>query len=127
MATIAEQDALRPLDGSVQLDDAYLSGEHPGVGGRGSANKVPIVAAVATNEAGQPLRVKVGAVSGFTREAISGWAKTNLLPSCDVLSEGLSCFAGVIDAGCARTYIVVGKRKPREMPPLGGTTPSWET
>ena len=116
MATMAEQDALHPLDGSVQLDDAYLGGEHPGVGGRGSTNKVPIVAAVATNEAGHPLRVKVGAVSGFTREAISRWAKANLLPSCDVLSDGLNCFSGVIDAGCAHTYIVVGKRKPREMP-----------
>lgn len=116
MATMAKQDALQPLDGNVQLDDAYLGGERPGVGGRGSTNKVPIVAAVTTNEAGYPLRMKVCAVSGFTREAIAVWAKANLLPSCDVLSDGLNCFAGVIDAGCAHTYIVVGKRKPREMP-----------
>lgn len=31
-------------------------------------------------------------------------------------SDGLSFFAGVIDAGCAHSHIVVGKRKPREMP-----------
>ncbi len=31
-------------------------------------------------------------------------------------SDGLACFAGVIDAGCAHSYIVVGKRLPRNMP-----------
>jgi hypothetical protein len=33
-----------------------------------------------------------------------------------VLSDGLSCFGGVIDAGCAHSYIVVGDRKPRDLP-----------
>jgi hypothetical protein len=33
-----------------------------------------------------------------------------------VLSDGLNCFAGVIDAGCAHSYIVVGDRKPRDLP-----------
>jgi hypothetical protein len=33
-----------------------------------------------------------------------------------VRSDGLSCFADVIDAGCAHSYIVVGNRKPRDMP-----------
>jgi len=112
MVAMAEHDGKQPLYGSVQLDDAYLGGEQPGVGGRGSANKVPIVAAVSTNEDGHPMRVKISPVSGFTREAIAQWAKTHLLPGCD----GLNCFAGVIDAGCAHSYIVVGPRKPRDMP-----------
>jgi transposase-like protein len=116
MAAMSERDSQRPLSGHVQLDDAYLGGERPGVGGRGSPNKVPIVAAVSTNEAGHPMRVKVTPVSGFTREAIASWAKAHLLPGCDVRSDGLNCFAGVIDAGCAHSYIVVGARKPREMP-----------
>ena len=116
MATMARSDCARPLTGNVQIDDAYLGGERPGVGGRGSPNKVPIVAAVQTNDAGHPLRVKISAVRGFTREAIADWARTNLTPGCDVLSDGLSCFAGVIDADCAHSYLVVGSRKPREMP-----------
>jgi len=37
----------------------------------------------------------------FTRDAISSWAKANLLTSCGVLSDGLGFFAGAIDAGCA--------------------------
>ena len=39
-----------------------------------------------------------------------------MLPGIDVRSDGLACFAGVIDAGCAHSYIVVGTRKPRELP-----------
>ena len=106
----------QPLSGDVQIDDAYFGGERPGVIGRGSPNKVPIVAAVSTNEAGRPMRVKFSPVAGFTREAIAHWAKANLLPGTDVRSEGLNCFAGVIDAGCAHSYIVVGRRKPRDLP-----------
>lgn len=116
MATMAQRDAEQPLSGNVQLDDAYLGGERPGVGGRGSPNKVPLVAAVATSDEGHPLRLKVCALAGFTREAVAQWARLNLTPGCDVRSDGLSCFAGVIDAGCAHSYVVVGTRKPREMP-----------
>ena len=116
MATMAAHDATQPLSGSVQIDDAYLGGEHPGTVGRGDPAKVPFVAAVATNENGNPTRIKLSALTGFTREAITEWARANLLPGCDVRSDGLSCFAGVIDAGCAHSYIVVGSRKPRDLP-----------
>jgi transposase-like protein len=116
MGSMERRDRQRPLSGAVQMDDAYLGGERPGVGGRGSPNKVPIVAAVSTNEAGHPLRVKLSPLAGFTRQAISDWAKVHLLPGSDVRSDGLSCFAGVTDAGCAHSYVVVGQRKPREMP-----------
>ena len=46
----------RELDGRVEIDDAYLGGERSGGKvGRGSENKVPIVAAVQTTPAGQPM------------------------------------------------------------------------
>lgn len=98
------------------LDDAYLGGEKPGTQGRGSENKTPFVAAVEISDNGRPLRAKLTAVSAFTREAITAWAKQNLAPQCDVLSDGLACFSGVIDADCAHSFIVVGNRKPRELP-----------
>lgn len=116
MATMGQRETQSPLSGNVQMDDAYLGGERPGVGGRGSPNKVPIVAAVSTSDAGHPLRVKLSPLSGFTREAIATWAKVHLQPGCDVRTDGLNCFAGVIDAGCAHSFVVVGQRKPREMP-----------
>ena len=116
MKTMAVCDSQQPLEGAVQIDDAYLGGERPGVGGRGSTNKVPIVAAVSVNGDGEPMRVKVNQIASFTCEAVAAWARKNLTPGCDVLSDGLACFAGVIDAGCAHSYIVVGNRKPRELP-----------
>jgi transposase-like protein len=116
MRAMAQRDVESPLGGSVQIDDAYLGGERPGVGGRGSPNKVPIVAAVSTDAGGHPLRVKLSPIAGFTASAIANWARLNLLPGCDVRSDGLNCFAGVIDAGCAHTFIVVGQRKPRDLP-----------
>jgi len=116
MATMAVQDRREPLSGTVQLDDAYLGGERPGTPGRGSKNKVPIVAAVQTSDEGHPLRVKISAVPTFEKSAITQWAQDNLRPGTDVLSDGLACFAGVIDAGCAHSYLVVGSRKPRDLP-----------
>lgn len=116
MGAMAQRDAEQPLSGSVQVDDAYLGGERSGKAGRGSPNKVPIVAAVATGERGQPMRLKVSPVATFSRAAIADWARANLLPGTDVRSDGLACFAGVIDADCAHSYIVVGARKPRELP-----------
>jgi hypothetical protein len=116
MKTMALRDSEQPLTGTVQVDDAYLGAERPGVGGRGSPNKVPIVAAVATKNEGHSLRVKLSPTDGFTNEAITPWARLNLMPGCDVRSDRLACFAGVLDAGWAHSYVVVGQRKPRELP-----------
>lgn len=113
---MSQADSLRPLKGDVVLDDAYLGGERPGKPGRGSPNKVPIVAAVSLTADGRPLHMKATAISGFTSAAIASWAKTHLMPDCDVRSDGLACFGGVIDIGCAHSYVVVGQRKPRELP-----------
>ena len=116
MAIMAAADAKMPLQGSVVVDDAYLGGERPGPGGRGSPNKVPLVAAVELNAQGMPMYAKLAQVPGFTVRAIADWARGAMLPGTEVLSDGLACFSGVIDAGCAHTSIVVGERKPREMP-----------
>ena len=35
-------------------------------------------------------------------------------PRCDARSDGRGCFAGVIDAGCAHSFVVIGQRKPRD-------------
>jgi hypothetical protein len=60
--------------------------------------------------------VKLSPIDSFTNEAITTWARLNLMPGCDVRSDRLACFAGVIGAGCAHSYVVVGQRKPRELP-----------
>jgi hypothetical protein len=114
---MAHQEAAHRLDGFVQLDDAYLGGERSGGKvGRGSENKVPFVAAVSLNAAGQPMRLKLDLVKGFTCESISRWAKASLLPATVVTSDGLACFAAVTDAGCVHSPRVVGALKPRHLP-----------
>jgi len=114
---MAQQEAARRLGGAVQLDDAYLGGERSGGKvGRGSENKVPFVAAVALNTAGQPTRLKLDMVSGFSTEAIAKWAKASLRPNTTVFSDGLACFAAVTAAGCIHTPRVVGALKPRDLP-----------
>ena len=40
----------------------------------------------------------------------------DLAPGCVVTSDGLGCFAGVTDAGCQHRVIVVGGRKPKDLP-----------
>lgn len=117
MAAMAAREAGHPLSGSVQIDDAYLGGERAGgKAGRGSENKIPFVAAVSLNAAGHPLHLKLSPLPGFTCEAIERWARSHLQPGSSVSSDGLACFAAVVDAGCTHTPTVVGQRKPRELP-----------
>jgi transposase-like protein len=119
MQAMVEREAGYRLTGTVQLDDAYLGGElSDGTVGRGSANKVPFLAAVSVNEQGHPLRAKFAQLPGFTRKAIAAWAEETLCPGTTVRSDGLACFAGVTDAGCAHEPIIVGARKPKDVPLL---------
>ena len=68
------------------------------------------------NDAGQPIRLKLDMVSGFTADAIAKWAKASLRPKTTVTSDGLWCFAAVTEAGCIHVPRVVGALKPRDLP-----------
>ena len=117
MQTMVEREGSYVLCGNVQVDDAYLGGElNDGTAGRGSENKIPFVAAVSLDSDGHPRRAKFTRLPGFTRKAIAAWASATLSPGSTVLSDGLACFAGVTDAGCAHQPTVVGGRKPKELP-----------
>jgi transposase-like protein len=117
MQAMVEREAGYVLCGTVQVDDAYLGGElNGGTAGRGSENKVPFIGAVSLDEEGHPLRAKFTQLPGFTRKALADWASANLSPTSTVVSDGLACFAGVTDAGCAHQPTVVGSRKPKDLP-----------
>ena len=117
MQTMAERETLYTLAGQAHVDDACLGGERTGgKAGRGSENMYPYVAAVSLDDRGHPLYIKLTVVPGFTRKAISDWAKTQLGPGCSVLSDGLACFTGVTEAGCHHQASVAAGRKPRELP-----------
>ena len=117
MQAMVEREADYVLSGPVQVDDSYLGGElSGGKAGRGSENKVPFVAAVSLDGDGHPLRAKLTPVPGFTYQAIAAWAKAHLSPGSTVVSDALACFGGVSEAGCQHRPIVVGARKPKDLP-----------
>src|SRR5215831_3954885 len=64
-----ERDATKKLTGRIEIDDAYLGGEHSGgKRGRGAAGKQ-------TTADGKPVSLKLGRVSGFSSNVLSGFAK----------------------------------------------------
>lgn len=117
LRAMSDRDDAYVLRGKIQIDDAYLGGERPGgKAGRGSENKIPIVAAVSVNEAGRPVHAKITPVAGFSSEAIATWARDHLAPGSAVLSDGLACFRSVTAAGCSQEVIVTGGRHPNDLP-----------
>jgi transposase-like protein len=104
-----ERDAETHLTGRVELDDAYLGGERSGgKRGRGSPGKTPFLAAVETTPEGKPVRLKLRRVTSFCRRAVEGFARRSLDATCEVVSDGLGCFAAVTKAGCQHTVIKTG-------------------
>ena len=114
---MSEREESTILSGRVEVDDAYLGGQHPGgKAGRGSENKVPFVAAVETNDQGHPKRAVFVPVKSFTSAEIAAWACNWLAPTATVVSDGLACFRAVTVAGCTHAPQIVGtKRKSTDM------------
>ncbi len=109
MQVMKERDDGRPLEGIIQMDDAYWGGErHGGKRGRGAPHKVPFVAAVATNEKHHPIAMRFSKLKGFSKTEIDRWSQKHLKSSCTVISDGLDCFAAVTEAGCKHVPIVTG-------------------
>jgi hypothetical protein len=100
------------LEGDVQIDDAYLGGEKPGKTGRGAANKIPFVIAVATRK-GKPVYAQLRRVAGFTKEAIKDYAASNIVRGSRVASDGLGCFLGLKEAGMRHLPIVTDSGRPK--------------
>ena len=114
---MSEHEKSYVLRRKVQLDDAYLGGEHNcGKPGRGSENKVPSVAAVSLDEAGHPIHVKVAKVETISFAAIADWAQDALARGCEVISDGLACFRAVAEVGCLHHPVIVNGRHLKVLP-----------
>ena len=81
--------------------------------GRGSENKVPIVATVSLDDAGHPIHVTVAKVTTFSFAAIADWAQDSLARGCKLISDGLACFRAVSEMGCIHQPMIVHGRHPR--------------
>jgi len=113
MEVMRQRNATYKLGGDVQIDDGYLGGEKPGKAGRGAANKVPFVIAVATRE-NKPTYTHLRSVPGFTKEAIKAYADDNIAPGARVLSDGLGCFGGLAQAGLKHKVVLTGSGRPKD-------------
>lgn len=109
MQVMKDRDDQSKLSGRIELDDVFWGGERRGgKRGRGSENKTPFVAAVACDEDGRPLKMKMNVLKSWSSNAIAKWAKANLQPRSHVISDGLACFNAVKEAGCSHTPIITG-------------------
>lgn len=108
MQTMRERDQHKRLAGRIEMDDAYLGGEHAGIPGRGSPNKIPFIAVVETTDDKRPLRIHLRRVAGFRKEAIAAYARASLASDSTVWSDGLNCFEAVKQAQCHHVPMVTG-------------------
>lgn len=110
MQVMVEREQSTRLSERVEIDDAYLGGEYEGgKRGRGSENKVPFVAAIQTGRQKNPLYAVFSPLKAFSNKEIQEWATQTLVPSTVVVSDGLSCFTAVTQAGCIHEPNVVGR------------------
>ena len=88
-----------------------------GKAGRGSPNKTPIVAAVVTDELDHSRRIAMQVSEGFTLAEIADFARRKFASSCEVLSNGLNSFPGVIESSRSHSDLINdGGRKSAEAP-----------
>lgn len=98
------------LEGRVEMDDVFLGGHRPGGKvGRGAAGKTPFVAAVETTPDKKPKRIRLKRIARFKRKRIKALAKRVVAPGTLVVTDGLSSFRGVTDAGLIHEVVVTGK------------------
>ncbi|MBS0537070.1 MAG: IS1595 family transposase [Proteobacteria bacterium] len=107
MQAMADREQTRQLAGFVQVDDAYLGGEHNGGKvGRGSPNKQPFLIAVATDEnLERPTFAVIEPVRTFDNAAMADWCDRRLAPDAEVFTDGLWAFRRFADAGHAHTVL----------------------
>ena len=98
------------LEGRVEMDDVFLGGHRPGGKvGRGAAGKTPFVAAVETTPDKKPKRIRLKRIARFKRKRIKSLAKRVVAAGATVVSDGLSSFRGIADAGLTHQVVVTGK------------------
>jgi hypothetical protein len=108
MEVMHQREQSRQLTGRVEIDDAYLGGEHHGgKPGRGSPNKVPFVCAVQTTEAGKAVFMCLSQ-RPFTKESLTAFAAKSLAAPATLVSDGLGCFKAVAVLGILHEPHVTG-------------------
>ena len=112
MQVMLAREAAKPLQGRVELDDAYLGGERSGgKRGRGAAGKTPFVAAVETTPERRPRKLKLLPVKGFRKKEVKRLVAKHLASTSRLVTDGLHCWTAAAEAGLEHTAIVTGSGK----------------
>jgi len=110
MQVMFGQERERKLETLVQIDDVFVGGERQGCGrGRIAPNKVLVVAAVQTTSNGKAVLTRLDVVPNWQKLTIARWATKALAAGTHVVSDGLSTFAAVKDAGFTHEPIIVNR------------------
>jgi ribosomal protein L37AE/L43A len=100
MVVMEERIQEKKLEDAAVADDIYIGGKLPGgKSGRGSENKIPVVAAVSLAGNGKPDQMNLRVVSGFTLKGLKEWAQNNLARGLHLYTDGLACFSAVKKVG----------------------------
>jgi hypothetical protein len=83
--------------------------------------------AVSFHETGHPIHVRITAVTGFSSEAISDWAKRHLRPGSQVISDRLACFRAVTTANSYHKAVITSGKHPNDLPQLRWINTCWAT
>ena len=111
LEVMLQRNLIYKLAGDIQIDDAYQGGEKAGKRGRGAANKLPFIIAVATRD-GHPIYTHLRVVPAFTKDAIRDYAAANIAAKSRVLTDGLGCFDGFDEAGIEHVVKITGGGRP---------------
>jgi ribosomal protein L37AE/L43A len=107
-----ERNQGEPLDGRIEMDDAYLGGEHSGgKRGRGSPRQDAVRSRCGDHRGRQGPSREVAACAAVHEEAKKNIKKITgriVKRGAHVVTDGLGCFNGVADAGCMHEAIVTG-------------------
>ena len=104
-----ERDDSKPLTHYIQINDAYWGGKkRDGIRGRGATDQIPFVAAVSTDEGGNPLQIHFSQIRTFSKDAIKAWADVHLSSGSSIVSDGLRCFGVFEEIGYEHTALITG-------------------
>ena len=100
MQVMLEREESMVLSGRVEVDDAYVGGEHhEGKRGRGAAGKTPFVVAVETDpkNPGSVLFLKMKTLKHVSGEEMEPWFRKSIVPGALVLTDGWKAYNFLAD------------------------------
>jgi len=92
------------LSGSIEVDETFIGGEHPGKRGRGAEGKTLVIIGVEvkSNTIG---RIRLQIIPNASGDALMDFVKKNIKKGSTILTDGWTGYLGLKEAGyCHKVY-----------------------